>query len=76
MRDSGMARPEGFEPPTDGFEGHCSIQLSYERINIKRILSNVINRQVSTLNKIYCISRRVNCKSAKACRSNVNMETL
>ncbi len=27
-----MARSEGFEPPANGFEGHCSIQLSYERI--------------------------------------------
>ena len=32
MHRTKMARPEGFEPPTDGFEGHCSIQLSYERI--------------------------------------------
>ena len=27
-----MVRPEGFEPPTNGFGSHYSIRLSYERI--------------------------------------------
>lgn len=27
-----MTSWEGFEPPTDGLEGHCSIQLSYQDI--------------------------------------------
>ena len=31
-----MARPEGFEPPTDRFEADYSIQLSYERIKLKK----------------------------------------
>ena len=30
--DVQMVRPEGFEPPTNGFGSHYSIRLSYERV--------------------------------------------
>ena len=30
----GKVRREGLEPPTHALEGHCSIQLSYRRVDV------------------------------------------
>ena len=35
LASSGLARSEGFEPPTLGIEIRCSIQLSYERVEAR-----------------------------------------
>ena len=34
----GKVRREGLEPPTHALEGHCSIQLSYRRIDVLKIV--------------------------------------
>lgn len=40
-----LVRPEGFEPPTNGFGSHYSIQLSYERTSINLSMPEGWNRR-------------------------------
>jgi hypothetical protein len=40
-----MVRPEGFEPPTNGFGSHYSIRLSYGRIVIVKRRQGPVGRR-------------------------------
>ncbi len=48
-----LARPERFELPTNGFEGHCSIQLSYERVIEMCVDRNAAGKDVVDVCPLY-----------------------
>src|SRR5690554_1500762 len=51
--NSMMAFEEGFEPPTDGLEGRCSILLSYSNNYISIDYYNKINAECKVQIRIY-----------------------
>jgi hypothetical protein len=52
----GLARLEGFEPPTHGLEIRCSIQLSYRRYALRLIQCLTLSYSIVTIGH-YFISK-------------------